>query len=619
MIPRLGIGSENAMNKKRVSKFLIILLIFATLATLTTIAAESSSDSDRSYSIPLVIKNINISSDGTTHIQEHVNYVFSGTYNGVYRDIPISGEQSVENITVETPGLYNKVTVENQTNNVHIKVYLYKDAQETQPVSDQKAEIIYNYDFLKGVKVYNDIAEFQYMAWGSEWEVGVDKLQTNIMIPGNNQQTETWINPPFLSSSNSWKTNNLLETTMKPLGSYENVEIRMLMPKSYFDTNATNVDRIQKDAKAQIEQDQKAYVDNINFNQNLTLLLTLLSIIVFLIPFGIYFKYGREPKIAYNAKYETDLPTKDSPAFVNAIMQSNMDDMNIDAFQATILDLIDRGYIKVVTQVDDDTLIKITNKDGSDLKKYETEIINYFTHYEDDDGVISIKRIGAVQDPLKFQKFYKLWKNDASNEVLPSERVNQLFSYTGSSLFSTFAKLGIIYAILVIIYIFTINPWVPNANTAFDMTALIIPEAIIMFFLPNKIGGQWTYEGREMHDKWESFGNYIKDYSLIKDYPPASIQVWGRYLVYAVALGDAEKVHDNMKKFMETENVPDDYMQYSDTALFSYYGGNLLLYNTLSSAATYTPPSESSGDFGSFGDIGGAGGGGFGGGGGGAF
>ena len=136
-------------------------------------------------------------------------------------------------------------------------------------------------------------------------------------------------------------------------------------------------------------------------------------------------------------------------------------------------------------------------------------------------------------------------------------------------------------------------------------------ESIIMFSIPNYVPGRWTPEGKEFHDKWENFKNYITDFSLIKEKPPASIQVWGRYLVYAAALGCADEVSENMKKYFDIAGVSDDYINRSDAVMFGYYGGFTNLNNTFTAL---TPSSDSSS-----GGIGSVGGGGFGGGGGGTF
>ncbi|MGN1321474.1 MAG: DUF2207 domain-containing protein, partial [Methanosphaera sp.] len=133
-------------------KFLILVMV------ITLLCIPFSFAEDGSYNLGNVEKHITIQDNGATQIAEDVTYKISGTVNGVYRDVAISGNQSIDNISVETPGYYNTVEVINSSNNVQIKVWLYKDEAKTQKVSDEDVRIIYHYNFNKGVKIYNDIA-----------------------------------------------------------------------------------------------------------------------------------------------------------------------------------------------------------------------------------------------------------------------------------------------------------------------------------------------------------------------------------------------------------------------------------------------------------------------------
>ena len=103
---------------------------------------------------------------------------------------------------------------------------------------------------------------------------------------------------------------------------------------------------------------------------------------------------------------------------------------------------------------------------------------------------------------------------------------------------------------------------------------------------------------------------YIKDFSLIKERPPASIQIWGRYLVYAAALGCADEVSKNMKKYFELGGVQENYYYDNNVVLFAYYGGFSHMESSFSSLTQSSTDSDG---------IGSVGGGGFGGGGGGTF
>lgn len=593
------------MNFKRNSlKNIAVILII-----LTILCMPASFAVDGDYSLPSVVKDINITDDGTAIISENITYSITGTVNGVYRDVSLSGNQRLENISVETPGYYNTLEVINSSGKTQLKVWLYKDEAKTQKVSDEDVSVIYHYNFIKGVKIYNDIAEFQYMSWGSDWDRGVDSLITNIQIPGSNMGVEMWNNPPDIVTESTWTSDNTLHTTYNDLNSNQNAEQRILIPKSYF-KSTENADVINKNAKEEIEQNQKDYQNSINNKNTVMILLSGLLVLLMFVPGVIYYKYGREPKIDYKADYESQLPTNDSPIFINMMVNGNVGESDLNGFQATLLNLVDEGYYKIISNNDNDTIIKTSSKDTSNLKQYELDVINYLDRYADRNRNISFKKIGEG-DALDFSKFMNAWEIDVNREV-NSQKISGLFNDEGNSIISLSSALSIIFAIFVIIAMFVFDTgvyaWMPLL-----LSLSLIVELIIVLNMSNTFMGQWTVEGKEFHDKWKNFERYIKDYSLIKEYPPASVQVWGKYLVYATALGCADKVSKNMKKYFKEMNIPESELYESDAVFFSWYGGTLLLHDSFNSLNS--PPT----DTGSFGDIGDIGSGGFGGGGGGVF
>ncbi|WP_455645677.1 DUF2207 domain-containing protein [Methanosphaera sp.] len=581
-------------------KFIILLMII----TLLTVPAAFA-DEDQGYSFQSVEKNIIISDDGTAIISEDVNYRIHGTINGVYRDIPISGEQRLENVSVETPGYYNTVELINSSDNIQIKVWLYKDAAKTQKVSNENVEVIYHYNFIKGVKIYNDIAEFQYMSWGSGWDEEVPQLTTYIELPGSNENIEMWYNPSDKVTESTWTSDTTLKTVYTDLNANENVEQRILMPTSYF-TSSENADVIDMDAKEKIEQDQIDYQNSINNKNTIAQIIAGIIIVVLFVPVAVYFKYGREPKITYSAAYESQMPTNDSPIFINAMVNGNAGETDLDGFQAVLLDLIDKGYYKIVSSNDENTVLKRKDKNTASLQQYELDIIDYLKRYEDDKQRISLENI-SDGDPTDFSNFMDAWKIDVNKEVT-SSRVSNYFDDHGNGVMTLINVLSVIFGIIIIVGVLLFDLDV----LLMILVIVLIIESISLLVMSNTVMGQWTPEGKEFHDKWKNFEKYIKDYSLIKEYPPDSIQVWGKYLVYATALGCADKVSKNMKKYFKEINMPEDVLYESDTVFFSYYGGFYLMN---SSFRTLDHPDDS----GSYGSIGDVGSGGFGGGGGGVF
>lgn len=311
-------------------------------------------------------------------------------------------------------------------------------------------------------------------------------------------------------------------------------------------------------------------------------------------PFFIYLKYGREPKINYDAKYETDLPTDDPPAIVNAICGDDFSKKvgipNINGFKATIMDLIDRNYLLLKDmQTDNENLdssapifLEINpNNDLTALWDFEARVLNFLESYEQD-GVISMEMVSESLNYSNsaefFKSTYEKWVDEVKQTLFEDGKLKEAFLRKGDKYLKIFGILGLIIAALTLLFI-TGDP-VPTAPYVSISSIILGVSALISILMPEKIAGQWTTYGKEYYAQWHNFKNYIKDYSLIKEYSPKSVNVWNRYLVYATALGSA----DGVKKAMEL-SLPECTLSETDLYMLHYYDSPMaLLKNTIDTA-----------------------------------
>ena len=558
---------------------------------------------DGDYTIPEATINVSITDDGMAIITENITQDIEGSVNGVFRDIPLAQGQSISDVEVITPGYYNRPEIIDQGSSVRIKVWLYKDPNMTQKIYDDKVTVIYKYKFNKVVKMHNDVVELQLKTWGDQWDSRADKITTYITIP-NKDGVQLWNNPPDYVDESTWVNDTTLKTQLSNVPSHNYVEQRLLIPKTYFKPS-DNFIMTGLNAKDKINQDQDKYAADRAFKNTMSSIVNTILGILLIVPAGIYMFFGREPKIDYKAEYEYDTPTDDSPLFVNNVVIGDVGEFDVNAYNATILELIENKYFTIIASNSDDTIIRRTNKDTRTLKKYELDIINFLTRFENN-GDISFNYIKDYCEPTEYTSFISDWKETAKSEI-SQEKVDSYFEAKGSNILNIVG--GLMIAISVILFVYSIFA----DSSFFNMIIIILMfiVGILSISIPNTIAGRWTPEGKTFHDKWKAFENYITDYSMIKDYPPASIQVWGKYLVYATALGQAKEVSDNMFKYFQSVNYNDDYLYQSDIVWFTYYGGlnNMTMsFNHLQSEAN----SSSSDGISSVG-------GGFGGGGGGTF
>ena len=597
------------------------LLVVLCLLLLICVPLSFAADGD--YKIPEATEHIEILDDGACIITEDIVYDIEGSVNGVYRDIPVDSMQSVTNVSVSTPGYYNDYEVIKRyktSNDIRIKVWLYKDKEKTQKVSNQEVPVTFKYTFNNGVKIYNDIAEFQYMSWGKYWESDVATLTTYIKIPGSSQQTEYWNNPDTHIKTSDWNSEDVLVTVANDIPEKTSLEQRILMPKSYF-KSTDNANVINKDAKAQIEADQKKYAEDLFYQNTIPQVLLTLMGILMILPAGIYYLYGREPKTDYYAEYEYDLPTNSKPVEVNSIVIGDVGEINFYAFNSVILDLINRKYFRIIMANPDNIILKMTDKSYEGLEEYEVDLINYLRKFENNEGVIALADIKQQESPSGHVKFMDEWTSKAKKSV-PDSLLNRYFDKKGLGILKKYSIILLIMSVVtMIVYIFgdwqmatANNPYLTYIFVLIPLIAII--EVIFLYGMKNTTFGRWTKEGKEYHDKWKNFEKYIKDYSLINERPPESVQIWGRYLVYAAALGYARSASNAMQQYFNNNNVSYESIVDNNAIYFAYYGGFHQMDESFSTLRDEYYSSTSGSDFN---DIGSAGSGGFGGGGGGTF
>ena len=262
-----------------------------TLLFLFIISVFSTAAFARDYSIPSMDMDLFPQADGSLHVKEIIHYSFTGTYNGIYRDIPISGNQQLQNIKVSAQGAYTKFNTSYSNGMERITVNLYSNPQKTTPITDKDVTVTIEYDFLHGIKFYNDVAELQYELVGPQWDKDIEAVNANIHLKSSNG-VQYWLNPPYLAENSGWN-GNTLNVVGKTVSSGDFFELRMAIPKNQFAANPTNGIIINQNGLSQIEKIQNDYQNEINFKSTLYSLLAVLFLLACLVPLIIYLRYGR--------------------------------------------------------------------------------------------------------------------------------------------------------------------------------------------------------------------------------------------------------------------------------------------------------------------------------------
>ena len=579
----------------------IVLLLFLTVASV-------SADDDKSYTIDQAFIDLTVGSNGLLHVDEQLDYTFKGTYNGVYRDIPLKSGESIENIKVYADGAYPVLQQSDEDGQKHLKIYLYADAAHTKKIRDCSVSVFISYDMKNVVTLFNDVGALQYKIWGDQWDVGVGSIITTITLPGDKNNTY-YLNPDeYTVNCNSNGSTIAAQTTDIPKG--EIYEALVLMPLSDFN-DASYAKHVNENGKGNIIKNLNDSIDSRNFWNTAYLVFGLLSVLA---PIGIlftYIKFGREPKVDYDGIYERELPSDDPPEVINALIdnRASLGEPNMKGFQASIMNLIDRKVLGLETigNPDSDTkelLLDFSNVDNGYLSLSEKNLVNTLYPFADGD----ILNLSTLEDKLSsernaksFQEDYKSWVKHVEKET--EAKKAEYFDDAGYSLSILIAIVGLVFGVIIAVMGFSTE--LGNGFISIIGGGFLIVFSLMLFFVPNDIFGRWTKEGRIFYLKWSNFRKFLKDNSLIKEHPPESIVVWKKYLIYGAALGVSDNVFKAMK--LHVPNVSD----YDDGIfIYHYYGGYYLFAHAYDTSVSAANPSSGSGGFGGFGGGSGGGGGG---------
>lgn len=586
------------MNVKKT--FCIILLFLILFSTITFVSA----DDDRSYTINQAFIDLTVGNDGLLHVDEKYDYAFDGAFNGVYRDIPLKSGERIENIKVSANGAYPVLKESDDNGYKHLKIYLYSDAAHTQGIKDCDVTVYISYDITNVVTLFNDVGELQYKLWGEEWDVGVGSLTAKIHLPGD-KGNEYFLNPQEYNKSSSINGDTITaQTSSIPKGEF--YELLVLMPLSDFN-NATYAKHVNQNGRDMIMKNLEDSVNGRNFWNTAYIILGLLSLLSPIGAIFIYLKYGREPEVNYDGIYERDLPTDDPPEVVNALIENKTDigTPNMKGFEASIMSIIDKKAINLDTQEDihsqtNDLLLTFNSKE--ELSTNEKIVFDTLHHF----SANNILNLSALNEQLSSEDNAKWfmekigdWETSVKNETNPAK----YFDNTGSTIIMCIGLIGIVFSIIIAI----LGVTTPLKNGLYCIIGgiFLLIFSIAILLVNEDIFGKWTEEGRLYYLKWKNLKKFLEDSSLIKEYPPESIIVWKKYLIYGAALGIADKVYESMKL-----QVPNISNYDEDVFRYHYYGGYSMMSAAFITGESAANPSSDSDGFGSLGGGSGGGGGG---------
>lgn len=541
--------------------------------------------------------------NGIMHVHEVITYKMRKPFRGVYRYIPPSRAVEISNVSVWLENTENKKIdflkaeyLKNNSREFEARIWISKNYNETISPEEMPYVVLHvkydaKYTFEKGIDVSQVFRQF----WGDGWDAPAKNITANFEFPSTFKILNVYTHPKIQFE----KFGNKFTFNIKKLPPFTYAESRFVFDNEvipdivYINPTLT---------KAGIENEEAKY-KNLVLKSKVFPVIGLVMVITFLIL--IFYFFGREKEIQYQGIYEREVPFKDSPDIVNAIVVNQLSKIDSDGISSVIMDLYRKDYVKLDK---DGKYIEIIEKDTKKLSESEKYFYEILKKYSFDNNKFSFEELKkAISKDKELAKEFLADFKAYKSLVLMHAKSRGYLSIKGTILSYL---VGIVSIILSLCFFSKFWQFSLIYESVFSSILFVVGG--VLFFLPRDVFGNWTRLGREYYLKWKNFEKFLLDFSALSQYPPESIIIWEDYLVYATALGIADKVEKHLKKIAPKE-IEESSHPYYGYYTYRRYGNGFFV---VSSVATSTVSKSSGGGFG--GGVGGAGGG-SGGGGGGAF
>jgi uncharacterized membrane protein len=577
-------------------------LVFGLVAVVLVGLAPPASA--KSFGIESVVTAAVVRPDGSMDVSEAVTYDFDGTYNHITRSFASGTIVDVQATEGERPLLLE------QTGSFGLPW------QWAVPNTTGRHTYTFTYRVLDAVRAGSDVAELNWQFIGTDTSVAIDRVAISIKVPGDGTGVRAWAHGPL--NGEVTVTANLVDLDVDHLPAHTFVEAHVVVPIEDFTIapgpapilpGILAQEQIDADAANQARADARERLER---RDQLGVATPILVVLAFLGFAAIWFTWGREPPRPDDiGDYWREVPD-DPPAVGRSLLKFG----SVDAtgFSATVVDLAQRGYLRITEERTDRLLgkDKVTyrfenqvHRDLDGLEPWERSVLQRLF-----DGVET-----STQDDLttwarahqrEAQAFWKGFKESVKDEV-------EARGYLAQHRFLPFLLAAAVFVGLIGLAIVDFS-----YGSVLGVVAVV---AALALFLLMRTLLQRTPEGARRAAEWDGLRTFLKDFSRLDEAVSGDVVIYERYLVAAVALGVADELVRGLAL-----RVPD---VVADPGFASWYvassfdlgspGGGLVGLGSFGSTfgattGAFTPQSSGSGSGGGFsgGGGGGGGGGGFG-------
>lgn len=500
-----------------------------------------------------------------------------------------------------------------------------------------------SYTVLDVITNYEDCSELYWMFVGATNAVPAKKVTGKITLPSavqNMEHLRVWAHGP-LNGQIDRVSKDTVTFEVKGLNPNTMLEVRLAIeePIFYASTKIMPTEKLESILEEETTWANEANLKREELKQKRRIIYVVAGVLffVFVIKIVVHakqLKKVRKEKYQVDiGKYFRDIPrekeaTPAEAAFLYYARKNNFFNhfqYVSEIFSATLLQLCLKGCIAFEKEGKKDVRMTQLKKlsEASQLKESEKIVFGIIEKVSQGSNV-TIKEIEKYAKK-NYDEFGDLM--DELGDCCKTAHL-KLGNYD-----SNMYKVGVKYSVKFLFYVILMIalPFVMVCLVAplevlsvmemVLLTVVLMCGGLVNSMLLEKIANAipiLTEQGEIERQEWQGLGQYMEDFSLLKERDIPDLILWEKYLVYATAFGISDKVIEQLEVvYPEMEQIDDSRYTYLYLMNRSYFGGNFVkefndgidkVYTSYKSAYNAAHSSSSSGS-GSGGGFSGGGGG----------
>jgi uncharacterized membrane protein len=512
----------------------------------------------KSYYYPEISTDVILAADGSARVVQERTYEFDGHFSWADLDLRKQGASDIRlnRLALKTDAGWQDLTPEqgNSDRSLYLRwVYSAEDEQKT---------FLVDYTVLGAVRRYEDVAELYWKVIEDEHEP-VGRIAVRVILPGRSPDlfkvyVHAAARPGTLSFAGTFDTAYIDQAGI-PRNAF--VEVRALSNPDLY----PQITQIPQEKYGQILAEEKQNFLTATFRSHffvpLGLLLMLLPVVLLIV---FYRKFGREPKLDYEAIYEHEPPRKAPPFVVPFILHQKPDKstMTQELFRglmATLLGLARQGVVSVHEIKDGHKTRYEFRLDKPEkvetLGEFDKMAVEYlFGMFGGGGNVLTEEMIKDYGRSHTMEIRAMLSRLFSSGVAWWPAQLGVEFTEAASrrayALFCGLAALCYIPgAWLLLGGLAAIEP--ASATARVPLTAVASVLCCVVYFLTGRVIFRWDPTAYLEHKRWQHFRKFLKDFSAIEQAPVNLLAIWEEYYVYAVTLGVASEFLKHVTRLAE--------------------------------------------------------------------